>query len=243
VTASIVLPTYNEAQTIAAAVSSIRSALNREHELIVVDDGDDATADIVRDNWDTDPGVRLIERNGSGLASAVLRGFDAARYDILACMDADLQHPPTALPTLLTALEGGADMALGSRRCATGQVVDDWPLHRRAISHGATALAWLAVPQARVTSDPMTGLFAIRRAVLEPVRDELRPEGYKIALELLARCPIGEVVEVGYTFQQREGGESSLGVRDYLDYCRHLARLTIPARRSSLLVREVPADG
>jgi len=240
--ASVVLPCYNEAETIAAAVSMVREYTTRDVEVIVVDDGSDATAEIVRDRWGDTRRVQVIERDRSGLASAVLRGFDAASGDILAVMDADLQHPPSALPVLLAGVEDGADMVLGSRRSESGDVADDWPLHRRIISHGATVLAWLAVPQARATTDPMTGFFAIRRECVEPVRDDLNPTGWKIALELLARCPVAEVAEAGYTFEKRQGGESSLGPREYLAYVHHLARLSVPARRGQTPSEQVVVD-
>lgn len=241
--ASVVLPTYNEAATIAHVVSGVRHHTARDVEVVVVDDGDDSTADLVREQWKSDPSVQLIERGGHGLASAVLRGFDAARADVLAVMDADLQHPPTALPVLLKGIDAGADMVVGSRRSESGDVAEDWPLYRQVVSHAGTWLAWLAVPQARATTDPMSGFFAIRSAVVDAVRDDLDPAGYKIGLELLARCPIVELAEFGYSFERRQGGQSSLGPREYVDYVRHLGRLTIPARRNEATPSVVGADG
>jgi len=242
---SLVIPTYNESGTIRQAIMAAIDGLGQlDAEIIVVDDDSpDGTAGIVRSMYLED--VRVIVRTEeSGLSSAVLRGFDAAEGTVLACMDADLQHPPRRVRSLAERVLGDADMAIASRQCESGRVEADWPLHRRVISKGATALAWTAVPQARATSDPMSGLFAIDADLVAASRDRLRPTGYKVGLELLARCPVERVDEVGYTFRERPEGESNLGFSEYLNYVRHLARLSVPARRSVGVdtVQEVTPD-
>jgi dolichol-phosphate mannosyltransferase len=148
-------------------------------------------------------------------------------------MDADGQHPVGSTLSCIRAVQDGADLCAGTRHNEQGSVADDWPLWRRAVSHGATALAWGAVPPARNVSDPMSGMFAVRRDVVEAVRDQLRPAGYKIMLELLARCPLDRVEERGYTFKERSAGGSNLGAQEYVDYVRHLARLSVPSRQSA----------
>lgn len=235
---SVVLPTYNEAQTIKQVVASLRGNLKRHadsHEIIVVDDDSpDDTADKVRSVWHQTDAVQVIVREDkSGLASAVVRGFEAASGDVWAVMDADGQHDPGQLPALtMHVADSDADVAVGSRRCETGRVVADWPAWRRLISHGATALAWLAIPQARSLSDPMSGFFAVDSRLVDP--SDLDPCGYKILLEILGRCPIEESDEVGYTFRERDGGESNLDAREYLRYLRHLGKLVVPSRRRSV---------
>lgn len=233
---TVVLPTYNEAGTVRDAISGVRYSLSdRDPEVIVVDDDSpDRTVARVREVYGDSDRVRCIRRTDeSGLASAVLRGIDEASHDTVAVMDADLQHPPRALPRLVLPVEVGyADIAVGSRRAPGGDVAADWPLWRRFVSHGATALSWAAVPRSRQVSDPMSGFFAVRRDVVQAVRDDLNPCGYKILLELLARCPVENVHETGYEFLPREKGESNLGPREYVRYVRHLGRLLVPARRS-----------
>lgn len=233
---SVIFPTYNEAGSIAAAVSLVDEVLTREHEIIVVDDDSpDGTADVVDEQWADRDDVQVIVRTEeSGLSSAVLRGMDEAEMDVYAVMDADLQHPPSSLPVVLAGVDAGADVSVGSRHVETGDVAADWPIHRRIISWGATALAWAAVPQARALTDPMSGFFAIRAECVDAVPEgTLRPHGYKILLELLARCPVEDVTERGYTFEKREEGESNLGPAEYWNYAIHLARLSIPSRRST----------
>jgi len=222
-----IIPTYREPETAPPVVAALR-----EHgvdETIVVDDSPTlATARAVRD---AHPDVTVIHREADGLASAVLRGFAAADGDTYLVVDGDGQHPPTAAADIAAqAATTDADLVVGTRHADGGAVADAWPAHRRVISTGADALARVAVPPARELSDPMSGLFAVDAAVVDPVLPRLRPAGYKIILELLARCAIDDVREVGYQFQPADS-ESNLGGREYVRYLRHLTRLTVPSRQ------------
>jgi putative flippase GtrA/predicted membrane-bound dolichyl-phosphate-mannose-protein mannosyltransferase len=84
-------------------------------------------------------------------------------------------------------------------------------------------------------TDPMSGLFLVRRDRVDC--DALRPEGYKILLELLGRCDFQRVAEVGYTFQDRRGGQSKLGAGVVVDYLRHTARLAVDHPENRRVVR------
>jgi len=229
-TTTAVVPTYQEAQTAPDVLDSLRD--HGITEAIVVDDSPAlATAEAIRQRH---PDVTVIHRQDDGLASAVLRGFAAADGDTYVVCDGDGQHPPAAAAWLASQVERtDADLVVGTRHADGGQVADDWPAHRRLISSGADTLARVAVPPARQLSDPMSGLFAVDAAVVDPVLPRLRPAGYKIILELLARCPIDEVAEVGYAFQTSES-ESNLGAREYIRYLRHLTRLSVPSRRGGV---------
>ncbi len=132
-------------------------------ELIIVDDGSpDGTADLAESYADVHP-VRVVRRPGkAGLASAVLAGFAQARGDVLVVMDADLSHPPEAVPRLALAIEQGADLAVGSRYVAGGGT-EDWPLKRRVVSRAACLIGNVLVPIRDCTS----GFFAIRRSALD----------------------------------------------------------------------------
>jgi len=229
-TVSAVVPTYQEASTAPDVLDSLRD--HGIGEAIVVDDSPElATAAAIRDRH---PDVTVIHRQDDGLASAVLRGFAAATGDTYVVCDGDGQHPPAAAAWLGSQVDRtDADLVVGTRHADGGQVADDWPAHRRVISAGADTLARVAVPPARALSDPMSGLFAVDAAVVDPVLPRLRPAGYKVILELLARCPIDEVAEVGYAFQTSES-ESNLGAREYIRYLRHLTRLSVPSRRGGV---------
>lgn len=220
---SVVVPTYREAENIPHLVDRLAAAARasalRLDLVIVDDDSRDGTAELVRgrpESW-----VRLVVRTQDrGLSQAVLEGLREARGDVLVCMDADLSHPPEAIPRMLEKLAEGADFVIGSRYIEGGSTADDWGFLRFVNSRVAT---WLARPLTHV-SDPMSGFFALRRATFERGRD-FNPVGYKIGLELLVKCRCERVVEVPIHFADRRFGESKLTLAQQLLYLRHLWRL------------------
>jgi dolichol-phosphate mannosyltransferase len=217
---SIVVPTYNEAQTVPVLARRLSAALRgREWELIVVDDGSpDGTAAVAAALAPELP-VLVVRRPGKlGLASAVMDGWAEARGEILVVMDADLSHPPESVPSLVDAVAGGADMAVGSRYVRGGGTVD-WPLRRRIVSRVACLMGNVLVP----VRDATSGFFALRREVIAGVR--LDPIGFKIGFEVIARGRHRQVVEVPYVFRDREHGASKFGTREILNYGIQLAQV------------------
>lgn len=230
---SLVVPTRNEAPNVGPLVQ--RAALTLQPlagdwELIFVDDSDDETPLVINELVAASAcPLRLLHREpaerSGGLGGAVLAGFQIARGGVLAVMDADLQHPPEVLPRLVApVLDGQADLSVGSRYCGSGATAGlDGPW-RRLVSSGCRTLAHLAVPASRQLDDPLSGLFAIRRGVIENVR--LRPDGYKILLEVVARGNWDRVTNIGYDFAKRYAGNSKAGLREGLVFFRLLGRLT-----------------
>jgi len=234
-TVSAILPTYEEPTTAPEIVATLREY--GVGEVVVVDDS--PTRETVEAILDVAPETTIIRRGGSGLASAVIRGFEAASGETYVVCDADGQHPPAAALELAHRVAyDGADLAIGSRHTPDGAVAEAWPMQRRIISLGADYLARAAVPPARGLTDPLGGLFAVDAAVVDPALERLAPAGYKVLLELLARCPVEEVVEVGYRFAPADS-DSNLGAREYVRYLRHLGRLSVPSRRREPLAERV----
>ena len=223
---SVIVPTYKEAENIPSLAERIDRAMatmNRPYELIIVDDDSgDGTDKCVRDLASAGFPVSLIGRKDErGLSSAVIRGFQEAKGRYLVCMDADLSHPPEAIPALVRSLdEPGVDFALGSRYVPGGSTDEDWGIFRWLNSKVAT---WLAVPFTRV-KDPMSGFFALKRDVFQRAED-LNPIGYKIGLELIVKCRCGKTREIPIHFAKRQFGESKLSLVQQLNYIRHLRRL------------------
>jgi dolichol-phosphate mannosyltransferase len=222
---SLVAPTYNEAANIApflARASAVLEArLPGRYEIIVVDDDSpDLTWQAATAAAKALPAVHVIRRqNERGLATAVVAGWKKARGDWLGVIDADLQHPPEILVQLLDAMNNGADLAVGSRNAAGGGV-STWSVWRRLISRSAQAVGRIALPAARRVSDPMSGLFVVRRAAVDVAA--LAPRGYKILLEVLVRGRATTIIEVPYVFEERTRGGSKATAAIYVEYLAHV---------------------
>jgi len=222
---AVIVPTYKEVDNIPVLIGEIAKVMAQtklSYEIIIVDDDSrDGTSECVSGLADRYP-VRLVTRtNERGLSSAVIRGFDEADAEILLCMDADLSHPPSAIPQMVRKLRAGADFVLGSRYVPGGQTEGDWGLFRWLNSKVATLLA---LPFTRA-ADPMSGFFALCRTAFLEAKNTLSPIGYKIGLELIVKCGYVQVVEVPITFANRQRGQSKLSLTEQLNYIKHLKRL------------------
>ncbi|HEX6277656.1 MAG TPA: glycosyltransferase [Polyangiaceae bacterium] len=235
---SLAIPTLNESENVADLVERLVRLLEPElgdaYEIIVIDDdSSDGTWQVALELSVKYPKLRVIRRRGErGLGSAVIRAWQVARGEFLGVMDADLQHPPEANLLLYAGMRRGADLAVASRHVEGGGL-SDWSLFRRLASRGAQLLGLLVLPGVlgRIT-DPMSGYFMVRRSALEGIA--LRPLGYKILIEVVARARIRWIDEVGYVFRERTDGQSKVTASIYLQYLRHLVRLrlaTLPASR------------
>jgi dolichol-phosphate mannosyltransferase len=231
---SLVVPTYQESENISELIDRLDSVLDTiaglTYEIIVVDDDSpDHTWEIAIEKRREHPCVRVLRRQGErGLATAVFRGWQVARGEILGVMDADLQHPPEVMNALMTAIDRGADLAIGSRHVQGGGV-SHWSAARRVISRAAQLIGLAILPEVvGQVSDPMSGYFLARRSLLAGI--ETKPLGYKILIEVLARARPQHISEVGYVFQERPEGKSKIDCSVYVEYLQHLFSL-----RASLL--------
>jgi dolichol-phosphate mannosyltransferase len=226
---SLVLPTYNEGENIREIVAILSELLDRvipaDYELIVVDDDSpDRTWELAAELMPEYPQLRVIRREHErGLSTAVIRGWQAARGDILGVIDADLQHPPEILTQLWAEMVKGAELAVASRNIDGGGV-SEWSLARRFLSRGAQMLGLAILPEViGRLSDPMSGYFMVRRSAI--ANQILSPVGYKILIEVAARGQIRWIAEVGYVFKERVAGASKVTWRQYLEYIQHLIKL------------------
>lgn len=220
---SIVVPTFNEADNLPRFSVALADALaGVDYELLIADDrSEDATEQVIAQLSAQHP-IRLIKAadRPRDLSLSVLDGIDAAKFDTILVMDADLSHPPDMIPAMLSALGNEPDsFVLGSRYVAGGSFDRDWSLWRFINSHIATLIAR---PLANC-SDPMSGFFLFNRNSVE--RLALRPIGYKIGLELMVRGNFSQVVEVPILFKDRQIGESKMNLQQQVKYLRHARRL------------------
>jgi dolichol-phosphate mannosyltransferase len=222
-TIDVVVPTYKEALNIPLLIERL-AVLKGSHypnlRLTIVDDSSrDGTEEAIqRLNL---PWVSLVVRTTDrGLSAAVLEGLNRTSGDIIVVMDADLSHPPEAIPSMLHELGTGSDFVVGSRYTEGGVTDDNWGLFRWLNSRVATLFAR---PFTSI-GDPMSGFFALRRATYSKA-DYLNPIGYKIGLELLVKCRCTRISEVPIAFADRIHGESKLSFQEQLRYIQHIRRL------------------
>jgi dolichol-phosphate mannosyltransferase len=232
--ALVIVPTYNEFESIAEVGRRLFDAAGDRVDLLVVDDASpDGTAELVKQMGESSHGVHLIERAGKqGLGTAYVEGFRWAierDYWAIVEMDADLSHDPADVVRLLEALKE-ADLAIGSRYVPGGDV-RNWGAFRRGLSAAGNlyARAWLGYDVADSTS----GFRAFRREVLE--REDLstlRAEGYAFQIEMTRRVyrTGGRIVEVPITFIERVKGKSKMSRRIVFEAMARVTRWGIHDR-------------
>ena len=135
-TISIVIPAFNESARILATLQAVVDCIRAggwKAEVIVVNDGSsDRTAQIVRDFQAHAPEVRLLENPGNrGKGYSVRSGMMRAESDIVMFTDSDLSAPIEEADRLFAAIEGGADIAIGSRWLESGRQTHRQPLYRQ----------------------------------------------------------------------------------------------------------------
>jgi len=239
---SVISPTLNEAENIPTLIEMLQRTLGSvDYEILIVDDNSpDLTWSVVEQISLTNPRVKMLRRmKNPGLGMAVIDGFSAAEGDMLACIDADMQHDPSILPRMIEELQGGMDVVVGSRHVKGGGF-GKWSRWRRFES-------WCANKTAQVLlgfeiKDPMSGYFLVWRKDFNRIQEQLNESGFKILLEILAKLRTPLVKEVPFTFRPRTVGQSKLSSKIVLLYFRQLWRLCGESRRASVRFVKFRAD-
>lgn len=222
---TIVVPSYNEEKNIEPLVERVEKCLlGIDFEILYVDDSTDNTPDIIAQIAEKDSHVKLFHRETEkGLATAVLKGFEIAEGDILAVMDADLQHPPEILRGMYAAIQSGADFCIPSRFIPDGSDGGlNW--YRKFVSGTARYMGKILLPCLRKISDPTGGLFMLKKETLN-VEEKLNPIGWKILIEVLALADYHRIIEIPYSFCDRVEGESKLSKKVILEYVKQCVDL------------------
>lgn len=212
----VVVPTYNEAQSIRPIIERIRRAVPTADVLVVDDNSPDGTGRIADELAATDERVTVLHRSAkAGLGAAYLQGFATAfegGYDAVVEIDADGSHDPSELPAMLALLTSGpADLVIGSRWVDGGRVIN-WPWARRAISRSGNRYArWML--RSRI-HDLTAGFRAYRTSALRGLdRAVVSSHGYCFQVELAWRIEHdgGVVIEHPIAFVERTTGKSKMG--------------------------------
>lgn len=219
---SVVVPLYNEEDSVGPLVDAVRSALGSAiaWELVLVDDGSrDATADRVSELAQADPRIRLIRlARNYGQTQAMQAGFDAARGEAVVSMDGDLQNDPEDIPRLLAALEAGNDLVAGYRLKRQDKL-----LTRKVPS-------WVANRIIRVVTgvsirDNGCSLKAYRRSTLERMR--LYSDMHRFLPALAAATAGARITEIPVRHHARRFGASKYGLSRILKILADLVTLTM----------------
>ncbi len=214
---AILIPTYNEALSIVELLDKLkkfRIDSKEDFDVIVIDDNSpDGTAEIVdklQIDW-----VSILRRPGKGgLGAAYRAGFaqvlNASKYTHVITMDADGSHRVEDLEKMISAIEPGKLIVLGTRWIPGGSVVN-WPKRRQYLSRAGTAYAKLAL---RIPLNDLTGGFRVYSVeLLKALKlTDMQATGYcyQIEMALAAHLAGANAVEVPITFVERINGVSKM---------------------------------
>lgn len=220
----IIIPTYNERDNITPLINE----LSKVRKLVVFDvlfiddNSPDGTGDLIKEHVKHDKWIKLIVRTRErGLGSALYKGYQYAyenNYDYVLQMDADLQHPPSVIPDLISKLKLGCDVVVASRYIEKGGS-EGWPFYRRLISKVANkyATTLLNIKIKDVTSGYRG--FNIK-AIRDLLNYRLSSKGYVFQVETLALLSkLGyKICETPFIFKKRIKGSSKLGFKEVIKY-------------------------
>jgi dolichol-phosphate mannosyltransferase len=226
---SIIVPTYREEKnitTLVERIAKLKLAVNQFEVLLVDDNSEDNTKNIVESLKAKYPWLKLIiRRDKRSWHKSILQGIQAATFPILIFMDADLSHPPEIIPQMLALLEQGhVDMVIGSRHITGGSIDKSWPLYRKIISRLATLVIQPLLPS--TIKDPLSGFIAIKKTCYSVNGELWNPIGTKLALEIMVKSHVKNIIEIPICFEQRKQGESKLmTLKMALNYYKQIQQL------------------
>lgn len=223
----ILLATYCEAPNIERLITEIEN-MHMDSQILVIDDSSpDGTADIVRNLQTKFPNILLTVRPAKlGLGTAITCGFKTFLLlknppKQIIVMDADYSHNPKDIPALLSSLEKGDGLVIGSRYCPGGRI-SGWPLARRVISRVANVLA-KTIARLQL-NDCTSGFRCYSTQFLKAAIGHLHCTTYEIQIETAkqARTLGFGIREVPVLFINRKRGKSKLSSSEITGYFSYI---------------------
>ncbi len=209
----VIIPTYNEIQSLPLILIRIRTSVPEAEILIVDDNSPDGTGELAQTHADADSQIHVMHRLGKdGLGAAYLSGFAwglQQGFDVIVEMDADGSHQPEQLPVLLDALRN-ADLVLGSR-WVPGGGTRNWSRSREILSRGGNSYTKMML--GLDINDSTGGYRAFRSETLRKLDlNEVASQGYCFQVDLAWRASQRGLVvtEVPIIFVEREIGTSKM---------------------------------
>lgn len=216
---SVIIPCFNEEKTVAVCVAKSLKAISKlgyQGEVLVVDNNStDDSAKKARE-----AGARVITEKRQGYGSAYLRGFKEAAGEILVMADADNTYDFLEVPRLVSALEEGSDLVIGSR--LKGNIVNGaMPWLHRYIGTPVLSLLLRLFFGGQIV-DTQSGFRAIRKEAYDKLN--LRTTGMEFASEMIVKslaCGL-KIVEVPISYYPRVGESKLRSVRDAWRHIRFM---------------------
>lgn len=224
----VVIPTYNERSNITALIKKICKLHIEDLRILVVDDNSpDGTAEAVEElKKDC---VEIIKRPGKmGLGSAYVDGFKYALSkgaNMIVEMDADFSHQPYKIPELITCVNSGNDMCLGSRRIKGGTIIG-WNIIRKIMS--GLAMEFSRCLLGLKTKDVTGGFRCFHARVFEKINlDDIKSQGYAFQEEMIYLLEQNnfKIKEIPITFVDRQRGNSKLGTKEIVNFFINICKL------------------
>lgn len=227
---SVILPTYNERKSIPLLVKEIHRQLGSiKHEIIIVDDlSPDGTWKIAQELAKKHDYVRAeIRKKEKGLATAIGRGIEISKGDVVVLLDTDFSHPPKVIPRLVKGM-GRYDMVIASRYVNGGSMDSEWYKFylSKLLNYFIKFTLGLKI------CDSTGGFFAIRKKVLDKVNKRYVFKGYgdyffKLAYLLKGKKSLN-VREIPFRYERRRYGTSKTDVLDVgLSYILQALRIRL----------------
>ncbi len=216
---SVILPTYNEKDSIILLISEILLILGKEgidHEIVIVDDNspDGTYAEILNHFNDNPLVVPMLRTTEKGLATAILYGIINSTGDKVVVMDTDFNHPPGLIP-LMVKVTDNFDIASGSRYVIGGGMETSWLRFFGSKVFNKFIHYTLGVK----TTDNLSGYFAFNRNILEGIDLQSIFYGYGdyfIRFLYIMQKQHRFILELPVIYKDRKGGLSKTNLKNEL---------------------------
>ena len=231
----VILPTYREGQNIKKLIVEIENLPLNVSILVIDDSSPDRTAEIVKGLQKKYGNLLLCVRpKKSGLGTAITDGFKiflSLKFPpkFIVTMDADYSHNPKAMPQLLSNMESGCGIVIGSRYCRGGKIAG-WPYTRKIISRIANIIAKSLV--GLKLHDCTSGFRCYSTNFLKVAIGSLHSQTYEIQIETVrqALSRAFSVKETPILFVNRKRGKSKLTLSEIQSYISYVFKTAARGR-------------
>ena len=227
---AIVLPVYNEGESVEPVLRALAEGVRTPHELVVVYDFDgDTTVPVIARLTGEIPGLRGLRNDlGRGVLNAMKAGIAGTTAPYVLISMADGSDEPQVVDPMVALARSGADVVSASRYMRDGRQIGGPRLKRLMSRAAGLTLHWFAgVP----THDPTNNFKLYTRRYLDSVTIE-SSAGFELALELTVKATLAgcRVAEVPTTWRDRTAGQSNFKLRKWLPHYLHWYRVAFVGR-------------